>query len=82
MTANICSSDLNALGVALAANPSSGPDQQALGKIFLITAVSLQVILIIVFVALSAILHRRCIRAEVPSRATNTLLPVIYTAWA
>ncbi|KAL5902127.1 hypothetical protein ACKVWC_010669 [Pyricularia oryzae] len=76
----VVEANLNALGVALAANSSSGPDQQALGKIFFITAVSLQVILIIVFVALSAILHRRCIRAEVPSRAINTLLPVMYTS--
>ncbi|TLD21893.1 hypothetical protein PspLS_08115 [Pyricularia sp. CBS 133598] len=73
---------LNALGVALAANPSLRSDQQALGKILIITAVSLQVFLIIVFVALSAIFHRRCIRAEVPSRAINILLPVLYTSMA
>ncbi|KAK4098858.1 hypothetical protein N658DRAFT_454173 [Parathielavia hyrcaniae] len=50
---------LNAVGVALAANPSGQPVTQSLGKNLTIAAIAIQVIVIVIFVCLAGLFHAR-----------------------
>lgn len=72
---------LNAVGVALVANPAGS--KQALGKHLTVAAVAIQVVVIIVFVVLAALFHFRFARrARLKSRGVRTVLLVLYTSMA
>jgi hypothetical protein len=77
---------LNAVGVALIANPSGR--SQALGKNLTIAALALQVIVIVIFVALAALFHRRFTTGgrgrlqSVHTKAVKTTLLVLYASMA
>ncbi|KUJ09633.1 uncharacterized protein LY89DRAFT_710985 [Mollisia scopiformis] len=73
---------LNSLGVALAANSSSSTTQQALGSHLTIAALSIQFVVIIIFVCLASIFHLRCKRERVQVTAVYTLLFTLYVSMA
>jgi len=51
---------LNALRVALAPNPTSSQRQQDMEKHLVIVALAIQLAIIVIFVILAGIFHRRC----------------------
>lgn len=67
---------LNALGVALQANPTG--DQQELGKILILAALALQLCVIVTFVGIAGIFHWRCKQAKIHRRSLPTLLVTLY----
>lgn len=69
---------LNALGVALSSNPSSSQSQQELGSRLTIAALAIQLGVIVIFVLLAAIFHRRCTRANIHAKAVSTPLITLY----
>ena len=69
---------LNSLGVAFSANPSTSHSQQAMGSSLTIAALSIQLGVILIFILLAALFHRRCIRGNVRSAAVFTLLRTLY----
>ncbi|XP_044716969.1 RTA1 like protein [Hirsutella rhossiliensis] len=69
---------LNALGVALAANPSSGPSQQATGSYLTVAAISIQLVVIVIFVCIAGTFHVRCMKTRVPLKNIKTLLSTLY----
>jgi hypothetical protein len=69
---------LNALGVAMSSNPSSSHSQQELGSHLAIAALALQLCVIVIFVLLAVIFHRRCAIADIHAKAVSTLLIVLY----
>lgn len=71
---------LNALGVTLNANPSSSETQQDLGSHLTIAALTLQLAVILIFICLAGIFHRRCVRAKIRSRPVTTVLITMYTS--
>ncbi|OHX00373.1 RTA1 domain-containing protein [Colletotrichum incanum] len=73
---------LNALGVTLAANPSSSRQQMAIGDHMTVAAIAIQLVLIIVFVCLAAAFHVRCIRGNVREKAAKIPLLTLYLSMA
>ncbi|GAB1318918.1 RTA1 domain-containing protein [Madurella fahalii] len=73
---------LNAIGVALAANPSSQPSQQALGKNLTVAAVAIQVAVIASFFALAGLFHFRIIKTGIRARAVAVPLRTLYASMA
>lgn len=73
---------LNSLGVSLSANTSSTPEKQALGSHLTIAAISLQLIIIIIFVYLAYLFQRHCSKANVQATAVKTLLTTLYMSMA
>jgi hypothetical protein len=73
---------LNAVGVALAANPSGQASTQSLGKTLTIIAIAIQVVVIVIFVCLAGIFHIRFARTRIDSRAVKTVLAVLYCSMA
>lgn len=78
---------LNAVGVALSANPSGRPSSQALGKNLTIAAVAIQVGVIAVFLGMAGVFHWRCARAKANGfgnvegmRRVGTMLAVLYAS--
>ena len=71
---------LNALGVALASNPSSSHTQQELGSHLTVAALAIQLGVIIIFVILAAIFHRRCAKAKVHVKAVSVPLVTMYVS--
>ncbi|KAK2008679.1 hypothetical protein LZ32DRAFT_640503 [Colletotrichum eremochloae] len=71
---------LNALGVALASNPTSGPTTQTLGSDLTIAAISIQIAIITIFVVLAALFHRRLARARMRVHTVQTMLHVLYAS--
>lgn len=69
---------LNSLGVSLSANPTSSHSTQQLGSRLTIAALAIQLSVIVIFVILTAIFHRRCIKANVRANAVSTLLIILY----
>ncbi|KAL5041296.1 hypothetical protein BDW71DRAFT_213196 [Aspergillus fruticulosus] len=69
---------LNALGVSLASNPSSSTTQQVLGSRLTIAALAMQLAVILSFVVLAGIFHRRYIKAEIRSKAVILPLRTLY----
>ncbi|KAF2471147.1 putative RTA1 domain protein [Lindgomyces ingoldianus] len=69
---------LNALGVSLSANPSSSHSQQELGTRLTIAALAIQLVVIVIFIALAAIFHRRCAKANIHAKAVSTPLITLY----
>ncbi|KAI1195907.1 putative RTA1 domain protein [Nemania serpens] len=73
---------LNAVGVALAANPSSAPSQQELGSHLTLAAIGIQLGVIVIFIVIAGIFHRRCIQADVYAKAVSTPLITLYVSMA
>lgn len=71
---------LNALGVTLNANPSSSKTQQDMGSHLTVAALALQLAVIVVFICLAGIFHRRCTKAKIRSRPVTTLLITMYVS--
>ncbi|KAK9776809.1 putative RTA1 domain protein [Seiridium cardinale] len=69
---------LNSLGVALSSNPTS--TNQGLGSNLTVAALAIQIAVILVFVILAAIFHRRCARASIRSRNVTTPLITLYVS--
>ncbi|KIX09108.1 uncharacterized protein Z518_00186 [Rhinocladiella mackenziei CBS 650.93] len=69
---------LNALGVSLSSNPSSSHSQQELGSHLTIAALAIQLAVIVIFVLLAAIFHRRCAKANIHAKAVSTPLITLY----
>lgn len=82
---------LNAVGVALAANPSSQATTQSLGKYLTIAAMAIQVVVILSFVALASAFHVRLnsaaaasdeMRAAVGRRGRAAVMTPLRTLYA
>lgn len=71
---------LNALGVAFSSNVSSSHSQQEMGSHLTIAALAIQLGVIIVFVLLAAIFHRRCAKANIHAKAVSTPLITLYVS--
>ncbi|KAI0440522.1 putative RTA1 domain protein [Xylaria telfairii] len=71
---------LNALGVALAANPSSAPSQQQLGSRLTLAAIGIQLGVIVIFVGIAGTFHYRCIKAKVYTKTVSTPLITLYVS--
>ncbi|KAL4993222.1 hypothetical protein BDV10DRAFT_179520 [Aspergillus recurvatus] len=69
---------LNALGVSLASNPSSSSSQQDLGSHLTIAALAMQLGVILSFVVLAGIFHRRCVQADIRNKAVILPLWILY----
>lgn len=69
---------LNALGVAFSSNVSSSHSQQETGSRLTIAALAIQLGVIVVFVLLAAIFHRRCAKANIHAKAVSTPLITLY----
>lgn len=67
---------LNALGVALASNPAGA--SQSTGSSMIITALGMQLVVILVFIALAGIFHRRIAQAKVETKPIRVTLTVLY----
>ena len=71
---------LNALGASLAVNASASAAQQTTGGNLIIAAISLQLLVILIFIYLAGTFHRRCARAHLGSSSVRTLLLVLYSS--
>lgn len=71
---------LNALGVSLAANPSSDESQQSLGGNMTIAAISIQLVVILIFIIMAGTFHRRCAKAQLGSKVVKVLLRALYAS--
>lgn len=69
---------LNALGVALSANPSSTHSNQQLGKHLTLAALIIQLLIIVVFLVLAAIFHHRYTKADIYIKTVTTSLRTLY----
>ncbi|KAL9468414.1 hypothetical protein ACSS6W_010108 [Trichoderma asperelloides] len=69
---------LNGVGASLSANPSASPGTQKLGSHLIMAVLVIQLIVITIFVCLTAIFHTRCKKALVQSKAIKSLLPTLY----
>lgn len=67
---------LNALGVALASNPAGG--SQGAGSAMVIAALGMQLVVILVFVLLAGLFHRRIVRAKLETRPLRIVLVTLY----
>lgn len=73
---------LNALGVALASNPTSSHSTQDLGSHLTIAALAIQFAVIVIFVVLAALFHRRCAKSLGSTKTISTLLITLYVSMA
>ncbi|KAM7202627.1 putative RTA1 domain protein [Naviculisporaceae sp. PSN 640] len=71
---------LNALGVALAANPSSSQATQTLGKDLTISAIAIQLVIIMAFAVMAGIFQWRCRRTGVRTTTVTTPLHTLYAS--
>jgi hypothetical protein len=71
---------LNSLGVSLSSNPSSSHSSQAMGSHLTQAALVIQVIVIIVFMVLAIIFHRRCSKARIYNKTLSTPLITTYVS--
>ncbi|RJE23139.1 RTA1 like protein [Aspergillus sclerotialis] len=69
---------INALGVSLSSKPSASPNQQELGRRLTISALVIQLVVIITFVSLASTFHRRCNQVNIQAKAILTLLVILY----
>ncbi|KAH6659316.1 hypothetical protein BKA67DRAFT_10462 [Truncatella angustata] len=67
---------LNALGVSLSSNPSSS--NQGLGSHLTITALSIQLVVIVIFLLLASIFHYRCVKTNIHTKNVMTPLYTLY----
>ncbi|KAK0616924.1 RTA1 like protein-domain-containing protein [Immersiella caudata] len=70
---------LNALGVALAANPSSSQPNRSLGKDLILASLALQLTILLIFVALASIFHSRLVKSKF---STSTITTPLFTLYA
>ncbi|KAI2622493.1 hypothetical protein GGR54DRAFT_65964 [Hypoxylon sp. NC1633] len=77
---------LNSVGVALSANPSGNPKTQTLGNDLTLAALAIQLVVIMIFICLAGLFHRRCTKANivasVHTKAIRTLLITLYASMA
>ncbi|KAH7025167.1 uncharacterized protein B0I36DRAFT_387511 [Microdochium trichocladiopsis] len=73
---------LNALGVALASNPTSSPTTQAVGSHVSIAAISIQLAVIVSFFLVAGLFQYRLGRARLRVRTVQTLLYALYASMA
>ncbi|KAF2877684.1 putative RTA1 domain protein [Massariosphaeria phaeospora] len=73
---------LNSVGVSLAANPSSSETTQHLGSVLTITAISLQLVVILIFVTLAVIFHFRLRQANIHNKGLSRTLKTLHTSMA
>lgn len=73
---------LNALGVALASNPSSSHTQQETGSHLVVAALAMQLGVVACFVGLAGVFHMRCVRAGVLVRNVKAVLGTLYVSMA
>lgn len=71
---------LNALGVALASNPTG--TSQGTGSSMIVTALGMQLVVILVFIGLAGTFHRRIVHAKVETTPIRTVLMVMYFSMA
>ncbi|EAQ85254.1 hypothetical protein CHGG_09268 [Chaetomium globosum CBS 148.51] len=71
---------LNAVGVALVANPSGSA--QGLGTRLTLAALAIQVVVIVIFVAMAALFHRRFARAGLLRRSARGVRAVLLVLYA
>lgn len=71
---------LNALGVALASNPVSQLTSQKLGKSLTIAAISIQIGVIAIFLALAGLLQWRLAQSRLRVHSVQTMLVVLYAS--
>ncbi|KAF2851949.1 hypothetical protein T440DRAFT_488565 [Plenodomus tracheiphilus IPT5] len=71
---------LSSSGISLTANAKAEESTKKMGHSLLLIALALQVCVIFVFVYLSVVFHRRCIKARVPaqSKAVKSTLMTLY----
>lgn len=67
---------LNALGVALASNPAGS--SQGAGSAMVITALGMQLVVILVFILLAGIFHKRIAHAKLETKPVRTMLITLY----
>ncbi|KAH9875846.1 Lipid-translocating exporter-like protein rta1 [Plenodomus lingam] len=75
---------LSGSGVSLTANAKAKESTKKTGHNLLLVALALQVCVIFIFVYLSVLFHRRCIKAKVPaqSKAVKSTLMTLYLSMA
>ncbi|PQE07902.1 RTA1 domain-containing protein [Rutstroemia sp. NJR-2017a WRK4] len=73
---------LNSLGISLASNPSSSQTQQHLGNHLILAALSIQLIVIIIFLLLAAIFHTHCTKSKPHFKAISTTICTLYISMA
>jgi hypothetical protein len=73
---------LNSLGISLSSNPSSSPTQQHLGNQMTLAALSIQLIVIIIFLLLASIFHERCTQSKPHAKAISATIFTLYTSMA
>ncbi|KAK4204766.1 hypothetical protein QBC40DRAFT_272351 [Triangularia verruculosa] len=74
---------LNAIGVALSANPSSSSEStQSLGSQLTLAAIGIQLAIIVIFIAMASIFHVRFRKTGLQSRSVSTVLWTLYTSMA
>ncbi|KAK3311561.1 uncharacterized protein B0T15DRAFT_79781 [Chaetomium strumarium] len=74
---------LNSLGVSLAANTSGKASTQKIGSSLTIAAVSIQLLVILMFFSLAAVFHHRCAnKAQIRAANVYTLLTTLYLSMA
>ncbi|KAK2875117.1 hypothetical protein FQN49_001762 [Arthroderma sp. PD_2] len=71
---------LNAVGVALSANPSSTEAKQTLGSNLTIAALAIQLAVIVIFIVIAGIFHWRCSKANIRSKSIVTPLITLYVS--
>ena len=71
---------LNALGVALSANATS--THQGLGRNLILAALSLQIVVICIFIVIAAVFHSRCANWKMQADSVSTLLKTLYASMA
>jgi hypothetical protein len=71
---------LNALGVALAANPSSSQSNQSLGKNLILASLALQLTILLIFIALASIFHSRLANSTLSRHNVSTPLFTLYAS--
>jgi len=69
---------LNGLGVSFRANSEAPQSRQNIGRDLTIAALVLQLVVIVVFVFIAVIFHRRCIRGDIHVKAVSTPLITLY----
>ncbi|KAL5362947.1 hypothetical protein BJX96DRAFT_186503 [Aspergillus floccosus] len=69
---------LNALGVSFTSNPTG--TNQSLGRVLILTALALQLCVIVAFVCVAGVFHQRCAGARISRRSAPLLLITLYTS--
>lgn len=71
---------LNGIGVSLSANAGSTKTVQSVGGYLTIAAISIQLVMIVIFLYFAVIFQRRCASKAISSPAVKTLLVTLYAS--